>query len=303
MAVSAMLACTADTAVAHKGGDNLMTTRAWSFLVGAAFLIAIAMHYSRAAEPDPKLAAAARKVRQVIAHRGSSSDRPENTLASYRRAIEVGATVIEIDVRSTRDGVLVSLHDADLSRTTNGKGTVGERTLAELQQLDAGSWFDAQYRDERVPTMQSILTMCKGKIDVMLDLKETGDAYAMKVADLVRRFGEPRRIVVGVRSVEQAQQFRKLLPEARQIGLVPTPQAIVDFAAAGVPMIRLWPKWLTEKDLVPRVRKLGLALHLGADKGNREEVLALLPYEPDSLSSDDPGQLIRTLAAIVGKEK
>jgi glycerophosphoryl diester phosphodiesterase len=257
----------------------------------------------QAAEPDPRLAAAARKVRQVIAHRGSSSDRPENTLASYRRAIEVGAAVTEIDVRSTRDGVLVSLHDADLSRTTNGKGLVGERTLAELQQLDAGSWFDARYRDERVPTVQAILELCKGKIDVMLDLKETGDAYALKVAALVRRCGEPRRTVVGVRSVEQARLFRKLLPEARQIGLVPTAAAIEDFAAAGVPMIRLWPKWLADKELVPRLRKLGLTLHLGADKGGREEVLALLPYEPASLSSDDPGQLIRTLAEIGGKER
>src|SRR5690349_2933071 len=75
---------------------------------------------------DSPLAKAARKVREIIAHRGSSSDRPENTLASYRRAIEAGATVTETDMRTTKDGQLVSLHDANLSRTTNGTGLVSD---------------------------------------------------------------------------------------------------------------------------------------------------------------------------------
>src|SRR5256885_1502085 len=77
---------------------------------------------------DAALAQAAKKVREVIAHRGSSLDRPENTLASYRRAIEVKATVTECDVRTTKDGVLVSSHDADVSRTSSGKGKIADMT-------------------------------------------------------------------------------------------------------------------------------------------------------------------------------
>ncbi|MBM4072102.1 MAG: hypothetical protein FJ271_24725 [Planctomycetes bacterium] len=242
----------------------------------------------------------AKKVRQIIAHRGSSSDRPENTLASYRRAIEAGATVTECDVRTTKDGILVSLHDADVSRTSNGKGLVGDMTLAELRRLDFGSWFDPRSKGERIPTVQEILTLCHGKIDVMLDLKEAGQAYTEKVAALVHKHGEPKRTILGVRSAEQARQFRKLLPESPQIGLIPTTGNISAFADAGVETIRLWPKWLTDKSLVAKVRKHKKQLHLSAPKGTKEEVLPLLAFEAESLSSDDPARLIQTLREIAG---
>src|SRR5271156_4587031 len=117
----------------------------------------------RSDEPKPDLARAARNVREIIGHRGSCADRPENTLASYRRAIEVGATVAECDVRTTKDGVLVSSHDADIHRTSNGKGTIRAMTLAELKKLDFGSWFDPKYQGERIPTLREILELCRGK--------------------------------------------------------------------------------------------------------------------------------------------
>jgi len=240
--------------------------------------------------PDPR-----EGVRQIVAHRGASAERPENTLASTQRAIDVGATAVEVDVRTTKDGQLVLRHDATLDRTTNGKGLIGEKTLAEVRQLDAGSWFDAKYRDERVPTLTEVLVLCRGKIDVLLDLKESGDEYARRVASEVQSQGDPRRTIVGVRSVEQAQEFRKLLPQARQIGLISKPEEMEAFVRAGVEMIRLWPKWLTDETLVPRVRKAGATLHLNGTSGEAEEVSQLLKYRPDSLSSDDPARLLRTL--------
>jgi len=256
-----------------------------------------------AQQPAPGTVQAARKAREIIAHRGSSIDRPENTLASCRRAIEVGATVTETDIRTTRDGVLVCLHDADLDRTTNDKGKVSEKTLAELREMDAGSWFKPEFKTERIPTLREFLEVGKGKIDVMLDLKETGEEYAVKIAAEVRKHGDPKRTVLGIRTVEHARQFRKLLPEARQIGLIPTVESLEGFAEAKVPMIRLWPRWLADKTLVPRVRKLGMTLHLGAGSGKKDEVLPLLAYEPESLSSEDPRQLRKTLAEIAAGEK
>jgi glycerophosphoryl diester phosphodiesterase len=247
------------------------------------------------------LAHAVKKVREIIGHRGSMADRPENTLASYRRAIEAGASVAECDVRTTRDGVLVSLHDADIRRTSNGRGRLAEQTLAELRQLDFGSWFDPKFKDERIPTVQEILDLCRGKIDVMLDLQESGQEYMEKAAALIRKHGEPRRTVLGVRSLEQARRFRKLLPEARQIGLIPTPDDSAAFADAGVETIRLWPKWLTEPSRVAQVRRLKKQLHLGTGKGTPDEVRPLLRYEPESLASDDPARLVRTLAEIAGR--
>jgi glycerophosphoryl diester phosphodiesterase len=244
--------------------------------------------------------AAAARVKEVIGHMGSCADRPGNTLAGVRRAIEAGAHAAEVDVRTTKDGVLVCLHDPDVDRTTDGRGKVAEMTLAEVKKLDAGVKFDPKYKGEQVPTLREVLAAAKGKIGVMIDLKETGEEYAKKIAAEIVEHGEPKRAVIGVRSVEQAKQFRKLLPDARQIGLVPTVDDIEPFAEAGVKVIRLWPKWLDDPKPVALVRKLGLELHTGTGRGTPAEVLPLLAHRPESLSSDDPAQLRKTLAEIVG---
>ncbi len=248
-------------------------------------------------------AKAAAGVKEVIGHMGSAGDRPGNTLASYRRAIESSAHAGETDVRTTKDGSLVCIHDADVDRTTDGKGKVAELTLAEIKKLDAGVKFDAKSKGERVPTLREVLELSKGKIGVMIDLKEEGEEYVKKITAEVREFGEPKRLVLGIRSVESAKLFRKLLPEARQIGLVPTTADIEPFAKAGVNAIRLWPKWLPDETLVPRVRKTGLELHIGAGMGTKAEVLPLLVHLPESLSSDDPTQLVKTLAELRGPKK
>jgi glycerophosphoryl diester phosphodiesterase len=283
-----------------------MSMRFWS-LIAALFSVSASGFVLTAAATGPAdpatLAQAAKKVREIIGHRGSSLDRPENTLASYRRAIEAKATVTECDIRTTSDGALVSLHDRDVSRTSNGKGLLGEQTLADLRQLDFGSWFDPKFKDERIPTLKEILQLCRGKIDVMIDLQESGQAYVQKVAALVKKHGEPKRTVLGIRSVEHARQFRKLLPEARQIGLIPATDDIAAFAEAGVETIRLWPKWLADQTLTAKVRQHKKLLHLGTGKGTRDDVTPLLRYEPESLASDDPARLIQTLAAIAGQEE
>lgn len=268
-----------------------------NILIAVLFALAsvAAFAQNEPASKDEKLVQAAKKVRQIIGHRGSSADRPENTLASYRRAIEARATALECDLRTTRDGVLVSSHDADLFRTTKSKALVGDLTLEELRRLDAGSWFDAKFAGERIPTFREILQLCMGLIDVLLDLKETGDEYAERVVKEVRTHGDPKRIIVGVRSVEQARQFRKLLPEARQLALIPTPETLEAFAAAKVEAVRIWPKWLKDDKLVKRVHELGLQLHLNGTTGTADEVRSLLLQQPVSLSSDDPERLIRTL--------
>ena len=238
-------------------------------------------------------------VKQIIAHRGASAERPECTLSAFARAIEVGATAVEMDVRTTRDGKLYLLHDATLNRTTDGEGTASDNTLAQLKQLDAGLWFDKAYQGERIPELREALQQCKTKIDVLLDLKEQGTTYAHQVATEVIKYGDPKRTIVGVRSVEQALLFRKLLPAARQLGLIPNPQSIVAFVDAKVETIRLWPDWLKDKSLVPQIKKLGVQLHLNGSTGLPNEVLPLIAHQPFSLSADDPATLIKTLKSLM----
>ncbi len=268
----------------------------WSCWV---LLLAIPPTSLLAQEKPSPTALAAQRVVQIVAHRGASAERPENTLASTARAIEVGATAVEVDVRTTQDGHLVLLHDAKLARTTNGEGLVGERTLGEIKQLDAGRKFGEKYASEPVATLMDVLSVCHDKIDVLLDLKESGETYDRRVARTILKFGQPSRTIVGVRSVEQAVAFRKLLPKSRQLGLIAKPDDIEAYVAAGVETIRIWPAWLAkDASLADRVRKAGAKLHLNGTRGTAEEIVPLLAYRPDSLSSDDPRQLVATLAEL-----
>jgi len=272
---------------------TVATMRSFTLFIVVACLNAVHSQLVRADAAD-----AAAEVRQIVAHRGASAERPECTLAALRRAIEAGATAVEVDVRTSRDGQLFLLHDATLDRTTSGKGLAREQSLAELKKLDAGSWFDAKYSSERIPTLREALELCRGKIDVLLDLKEQGASYAKAVAAEVRDHGDPKRTIIGVRSVEQAQQFRQLLPMSRQLGLIADPRQIEAFAKARVETIRLWPKWLSDDSLVARIRNLGVRLHLNGTTGKPQEVLPLLMHNPYSLSTDDPATLVSTLAKL-----
>ena len=93
----------------------------------------------------------------VIAHRGASNIAPEHTMASYKKAVELGTDYIEIDLRMTKDHQLVALHDKTIDRTTNGTGDVTEYTLEELKQFDAGSWFGDNFHNEKIPSLEEIL--------------------------------------------------------------------------------------------------------------------------------------------------
>jgi glycerophosphoryl diester phosphodiesterase len=109
----------------------------------------------------------------VIAHRGDSAHRPENTLASFASALEVGAQIIEFDVQLTADRELVVIHDPTLERTTSGSGRVTDHTLAEIRGLSAGypSRFGATWEQERVPTFEEVLAFLKGHARVLVEIK------------------------------------------------------------------------------------------------------------------------------------
>jgi len=239
---------------------------------------------------------------QIIAHRGCSAKAPENTLASIRSAFDTGATAVEVDVRLTSDGQLILLHDATLDRTTSGQGQAREHTLQEIRKLDAGSWFAPEFRNEPIPLLSEALEVCRGKIDLMLDLQEQDPFLSAEVVRLVHKHGDPRRTLLGVRSLDQAKWFRAKLPQARQLGLIPSADQIEAFADAGCETIRLWPKWLSDRSLVDRVRKTGAKLHLSGTTGTRAEWEPLWQYRPDSLSSDDPAQLVQTLKELAARE-
>ncbi len=136
-----------------------------------------------------------------VAHRGASAYAPEHTLAAYRLAIEMGADYVEQDLAVTKDGVLICLHDASLERTTNVEEVFPDRavsisiegrtrkawvandfTLAEIKRLDAGSWFNAKFAGEKVPTFDEAIALIKGKAGIFPELK-TPEIYAGRNID------------------------------------------------------------------------------------------------------------------------
>jgi glycerophosphoryl diester phosphodiesterase len=235
-------------------------------------------------------------VYQVVAHRGASAVAPECTLACVQAAMKTGATAIEVDVRTTKDNVLVVLHDTTVDRTTNGSGKINDLTWDQVRNLDAGSWFDSKFKDQRIPRLRDVLKVAKGRVDILLDLKETSDAFATSVTQEVKKYGAPKETIIGVRTIEHAKSFRKTIRGARQLALPSSVDLIEEFAAAKVDMIRIWPKWLKNGDApIRRVRACQVALHLNGTDGTVKDVTPLLKHKPESLSSDDPAKLVKTL--------
>ena len=121
----------------------------------------------------------------VIAHRGASAYAPENTLASFRLAKELHADWFELDCTLTKDGEVIVIHDDTVDRVTNGKGSVSSMTLAQLRQLDAGSWKDLQFAGERLPTLAEALDLAKEeRIGVYIEIKNCADDGSL-ITDLM----------------------------------------------------------------------------------------------------------------------
>ncbi len=115
----------------------------------------------------------------LIAHRGASSYKPENTMLSFQKAIELGAKIIEFDVRKSLDGHLVVMHDSKVNRTTNGDGKVNNINLAELNNLDAGN-------GEKIPTVEDVLILFKGKGKFVIELKE--ENTEKQILDMIYKY-------------------------------------------------------------------------------------------------------------------
>ena len=106
-----------------------------------------------------------------IAHRGASAYAPENTMAAFEKAVELGADVLELDLHLTRDNELVVIHDDSLDPTTDGRGPVHRRSLKDRKRLDAGLWFGQDFAGQRIPMLDEVLDRFAGKVPLALEIK------------------------------------------------------------------------------------------------------------------------------------
>jgi len=131
----------------------------------------------------------------VAAHRGIPSLAPENTMAGYRMSYELGADLIETDVQQTKDGEIIIMHDYTVDRTTNGTGNVKDLTLADIQSLDAGSYFSEQFAGEHVPTFREFLQEFKDK-DVILLVELKADGISEDTIQIIKEEGMTDQVVL-----------------------------------------------------------------------------------------------------------
>lgn len=158
-----------------------------------------------------------------MAHRGWSGKAPENTMTAIRLALaEPAIKAMEIDVQLTRDGVPVLIHDFTLERTTNGRGLVMDHTLAELRELDAGSWFSDKFVNERIPTLEEVLVTVKGRCMLNIELKATSDMYPglmEKVLVLLEKYQMKQEVYITSFDHDLIRQVRRLDQDI-QTGLI-----------------------------------------------------------------------------------
>ena len=179
----------------------------------------------------------------TVAHRGASLVAPENTLAALELAIESGAEFVETDLRLTSDGVPVLLHDAELDRTTTGRGEVAELTFRELREVSAGEWFAPGYEAERVPTLAEFLRLlAPSGAKAILELKGDWDVAGLETVErLLRRYGVESRVVFAAFRLGSLEAAREVVPLVPRLLLAEEPRskeleraASVDAAAIAV---------------------------------------------------------------------
>ena len=149
----------------------------------------------------------------VIAHRGASSYAPENTLAAFDLAVQMGVHHLELDVHCSSDEHVVVLHDDTIDRTTNGSGPVAQHTLAMLQELDAGVWFGRQFAGERIPTLAGVLARYKGRAHLHTEIKGHQASLVRRTADLIRQHSMQDQVTITSFQKIRLEEMRAYAPE------------------------------------------------------------------------------------------
>ncbi|OJZ02141.1 MAG: hypothetical protein BGP15_11735 [Sphingobacterium sp. 40-24] len=164
----------------------------------------------------------------IAAHRGAHLEQPENSIAAIEEAIRQGASVVEVDVRATKDGVLVLMHDKTVNRTTTGQGELAKQTYAELQQLHLRKKANGEASDHVIPTLSEALRVAKGKIIVDLDFKEDRKEFIKKTYELVEQEGMEDQVLFFLYDYKDMPKIYKFNPT---ITLFPRARSMKDLEA------------------------------------------------------------------------
>jgi len=223
----------------------------------------------------------------VIAHRGASAAAPENTLAAFRRAIAEGADFVELDVQESSDGVVLVAHDSDLMKIGGSPLKIWESPASELQKVDIGSWFAPEFRDERVPTLAEVLALCKGKVQVDIELKSYGHDQELeeRVVELVEAAGVEGQIVTMSLDHDMVRVMRRLRPKWKSGILVA--KAIGSLADAPADFLAVQSSMLTRR-FARQAHRAGKEVYVWT-LNDPARMLEAIADGADGLITDQPG--------------
>ncbi len=233
---------------------------------------------------------------QVIAHRGASAHAPENTLAAFRRAAELGADAIETDLRVTRDGRFVLLHDSRVNRTTDGRGRIADLPFDAVRRLDAGSWFDEEFAGERVPLIEETLALAAElDLGIYLELKAPLDgSLPFALAEQLRRSRRLERVALLSFDPSALALMRATEPRIATALLVGRSGPTIEAARrAGARLLAPRYRRITAR-LVRRARDAGLGV-VAWTVNEREEMRKMLSLGIDGIMTNWPGRLLEEI--------
>lgn len=257
---------------------------------------------------------------RIAGHRGHSAGAPENTLASFRKARELGGKGVtcETDLALTSDGELILIHDATVDRTTDGQGLVQNMTYGEIAQLDAGAWFDKSFAGEQVPRLRDALQLAR-ELDIMyqLELKiyDKNDVIFPKLRSLIDELHCADLLQFSSFDFVQLREIKKAIPEVPTVGL--SHSRLIDPAAlareANVDAINLEIQHFPSGE-AHQLHQEGFAVFLHVPRPDRLEKLKAYGVDVedqvvkwardgqfDQIISDDVAQMARLMRVAWGK--
>ncbi|MCH7933603.1 MAG: glycerophosphoryl diester phosphodiesterase membrane domain-containing protein [Gemmatimonadetes bacterium] len=231
---------------------------------------------------------------RITAHRGSSLRAPENSLSALRAAIDDGAHIAEIDVQETSDGAIVVIHDSDLRRIAGDSRGIWEVSSAELETLDAGSWFGPSFANERIPTLEQAISLVRGRMGLNIELKFNGhdERLVERVVEIVRREGFTEEAVItslDYRALQDVRAVTTALPVGFIVASTVSRITRLDVELLAVDQRRATPSFIRA------TQRAGKEVHVWT-VNDRAGMQRFIELGVDNIMTDDPAMLRDLLA-------
>lgn len=240
----------------------------------------------------------------LIAHRGAKDIAPEHTLSAYKKAIKLGADYIEIDLRMTKDGKLVSIHDNTLDRTTDGKGEVSQSTLDELKQLDAGSWFSEDFSDEEILSLEEIFDNFGKDTHYFIETRPVNSQLVMEenLLKLIKEKGLDNHVVIQSFSADSLKEINRINSDIPLVQLLyPSKMSEVNEDEIKKYAIGVGPYAVAvDSDFVKRMHETNIEVYVWFENSNEKEFIPdILSYGIDGVFTD----FLYNTVEVIKKEK